>query len=280
MSGTILLGYDVESASESTGGFLEGARALHDRYEVPWAIYLTGQTVEKCADAIRKVVDNPLLTVCQHTYSHMLLKYVYMTPGDAEGVGDLESNAFIGGGTPEAVREEISKTQALIHDLLGVQCHGITGPWLYYRGLVDRPDLLQILQDCGMKWVRMWGRDYRDCQPTPFSVQPFFYVHQGFPEILELGVQGYQDDFYWNQFDDRRHGETYEDYLHATLEEVATHDWVWNVDAHDHSTPTPEAFAETKGKWLEAFIARGQELGIRFAAPDAFYEEMHQAVHA
>lgn len=50
---------------------------------------------------------------------------------------------------------------------------------------------------------------------TPFTEQPFFYGDQGYPDILELGVQGYQDDFYWDRFDDRRHGDTYDDYLFA-----------------------------------------------------------------
>jgi len=92
----------------------------------------------------------------------------------------------------------------------------------------------------------------------------------------ELGCQGYQDDFYWNRFDDRRHGDTYQDYLYATLEEVAENDWVWNVDAHDHNTPTKEAFFETKGKWLEDFIARAKTLGIRFASSVEFYKEAKQ----
>ena len=43
----------------------------------------------------------------------------------------------------------------------------------------------QILQDNGIRWARTYGRDYRDCQPTPFTVQPFFYADQGFPDILE-----------------------------------------------------------------------------------------------
>lgn len=85
MSGTIVLGYDVETASESTGGFLEGAQKLHDKLDIPWTIYLTGKTVEACAAAVRRVVGNPLLTVAQHTYSHTLLKSIY-TGGHLPGV--------------------------------------------------------------------------------------------------------------------------------------------------------------------------------------------------
>ncbi|MFH1731458.1 MAG: polysaccharide deacetylase family protein [Planctomycetota bacterium] len=274
MSGTILCGYDVESVGRGTMGFLEGAAALHEELGVPWTIYLTGQTVEACGDAIRPMVDDPRLTVGQHTYSHMLLKSVYMAPGDGKPVHGTCPNHFQKGGTLEEIRDQIAKTQALIRDVLGVASCGMTGPWGYYRGLVDRPDILQILADNGIRWIRANARDCRDCQPTPFTEQPFFYADQGFPDILELGVQGYQDDFYWDRFDDRRHGDTYQDYLFATLKEVAANDWVWSVCSHDHKTPTREAFDATKGRWLRDFLVRAVETGCRIIAPETLYDEM------
>ncbi len=274
MSGTIICGYDVETASDSTLGFLQGAEILHRKLEVPWTIYLTGKTIEKCGDEIRKMVDNPLLTIAQHTYSHTLLKSVYMTPHDGKPVHGSSPNFFNAGGGIIEIRDEITKTQDLINDLLGVKCRGLTGPWGYYRGLVDRPDVLQILQDNGIRWIRTNARDFRDCQPTPFTEQPFFYDDQGFPDILELGVQGYQDDFYWDRFDDRRHGDSYQDYLLAMLNEVSKNHWTWNICSHDHGTPTKEAFQETKGKWILDFLTRAKDLGFRFLSPDKLYEEM------
>ena len=277
MRPTILLGYDVETASQSTAGFLEGAAILHAEHDVPWTIYLTGKTVEAFPDPVRQAVNNPLLTICQHTYNHMLLKSVYMTPGDGKPVHDSFPNFFKQGGSLEELRDEITRTQQLIRDLIGIECHGLTGPWGYYRGLVDRPDLLQILQDNGIRWIRAYARDHRDCQPTPFTAQPFFYADQGFPDILELGIQGYQDDFYWDRFDDRRHGPEYRDYLYAMLDEVAANGWVWNLCSHDHGTHTREAFDATKGKWIGEMISRAKDLGIRFLSPSQLYEEMRNS---
>ena len=279
MSGKVILGYDVETASDNTAGFLAGARRLHREHGVPWTIYLTGRTAEACTDTILEVMEGEadLLTVGQHTYNHVLFKSVFMTPGDGKPVHDGFPNFFKEGGTPEQLRQEVASTQQLLRDRLGLECTGLTGPWGYYRGLADRPDLLRLLADNGIRWVRTWARDHRDCQPTPFEVQPFFYVDQGFPEILELGVQGYQDDFYWDRFDDRRHGETYEDYLFATLEQVADEDRVWNLCSHDHGTPTAEVFFETKGRWLGAVIERARQLGVRFASPPDLYEELKAA---
>ena len=33
MSGTLVLGYDLESSSESTAGFMAGAADLHEKYD-------------------------------------------------------------------------------------------------------------------------------------------------------------------------------------------------------------------------------------------------------
>ncbi len=280
MSGTIICGYDVETASDNTIGFLEGAEELHDRLGVPWTIYLTGTTLEKHSEMISRMVDNPLLTIGQHTYSHMLLKSIYMTPGDGKPVHNSYPNFFKKGGSLPEIREEIEKTQVLMHNLLGVECHGMTAPWCYYRGLADRPDLLEILSDNGIQWIRSNARDSRDCQPTPFTEQPYFYADQGFPDILELGVQGYQDDFYWDRFDDRRYGDSYRDYLFAMLQEVSEKNWVWNICSHDHDTSSKEVFHETKGKWIRELLERAADLGIRFLSPDELYEEMKSANHA
>ena len=273
MNGTMVFGYDIETASENTVGFLEGATEMHEKHGVPWTIYLTGQTVEQCTDAIRKCMQSPLVTVAQHTYSHVLLKSVYMTPGDGKPVHGAEPNFFKEGGSLDQIREEISKAQGIIKDLLQVDCRGLTGPWCYYRGLVDRPDILQILQDNGIRWIRTNARDYRDCQPTPFTEQPFFYADQGFPEILELGVQGYQDDFYWERFDDRSHGETYQDYLFAMVDETAKNGWVWNLCSHDHRTPTKQEFWRER-KWIADLIGRARDAGLRFASPPEIYNQL------
>ena len=91
-------------------------------------------------------------------------------------------------------------------------------------------------------------------------------------------MQGYQDDFYWDRFDDRRHGDTYQDYLFAMLREVVAKNWVWNVCSHDHKTPTREAFDATKGRWLRDFLVRAVDLGCRIIAPETLYDEMRTPI--
>ena len=89
-----------------------------------------------------------------------------------------------------------------------------------------------------------------------------------------MGVQGYQDDFYWDRFDDRRFGDSYQDYLFAMLEKVADESLVWNVCSHDHGTVDVEAFFQTKGAWIEELIIRAKDMGIRFISPPDLYAEM------
>ena len=164
MKAGIILGYDIESANENTQGFLEGASELHAEYNVPWTVSLTGQTAEMRTDDIKKIMDDPLVTIGQHTYSHILLKSIYMRPGDGKPIHDAFPNFFKRGASLERIDEKITKTQRIIRDKLGVECRGLTGPWGYSRGLMDMPDVLEILQRNGIRWIRTNARDLRDCQ--------------------------------------------------------------------------------------------------------------------
>ena len=149
--GSIVFGYDVESASDATGGFLQGAQKLHRKHDVPWAIYLTGQTLLSRVEDVRAGRDDPLLSIGQHTFNHILLKSIYMRPDDGKPIHGHSPNFFHQGGTLERIQEEIKSTQALIADLLEIECQGLTGPWGYHRSLVDRPDILKLLSDNGIR---------------------------------------------------------------------------------------------------------------------------------
>lgn len=274
MAGTLLVGYDIETASDSTRGFLQGAQRLHRELNIPWAIFTTGQTMEARRADLEALADDPLVTPAQHTYSHILLKTVYMQPGDGKPVHG-PGLTFLGmGATLEKIEEEITRTQALFQAIYGKPCRGLTGPWNYYRGLCDRPDILAILHRAGLRWLRTYGRDARDCQPVSHDLKPFFYADQGFPDMLECFLHGYQDDFYWDRFDDRRHGPRYEDYLAWAVDNVAERDLVWALDAHDHGTPTVEAFDQTKGAWLRPLFERALARGVRCCGYEEYYREM------
>ncbi|MHA1697384.1 MAG: hypothetical protein ACTSWN_00935, partial [Promethearchaeota archaeon] len=61
-------------------------------------------------------------------------------------------------------------------------------------------DILAVLHDCGIRFIRSYGRNERSFNPVPLDVQPFFYKEQGFPDLLECPVQGWQDCIWRDRF--------------------------------------------------------------------------------
>ena len=274
MPGTILVCYDVETASRHTLGFFDGAIAMHEQFDIPCTMFLTGTTMEACGDACQAADQHPLVSLGQHTYSHVLLKTIFMQPGDGKPCSHTDGLTFCNEGSDlETIRFDVTRAQQLFEKLFGRPCRGLTAPWGAYRGLLDRPDILRVLDEIGLTWIRSYARDHRDCQPTPFEVQPLFYKDQGLDDFLEIPVQGYQDDFYWERFDDRSHGPDYADYLCWAIDHVVANDLVWCVNSHDHDTETADAFEANKGVWLRAVLAKARSAGVRFMTCEALYQE-------
>jgi len=273
--GTILVCYDVETACQSSVGFFDGATAMHEELDIPCNIFLTGTTMDFCPDACQAAGRHPLVSLGQHTYSHVLLKTIYMQPGDGQPCPHTDGAPTLvnEGADLETIRADVTRAQKLFEKLFGRPCRGLCAPWGAYRGMMDRPDILRILDDIGLKWIRSYARDYRDCQPTPYEVQPFFYADQGFGDLMEFPVPGYQDDFYWERFDDRAHGPDYADYLAWAVDHVVANDYVWTVSSHDHDTETVESFEAHKGVWLRSVLGRAKDAGARFMTCEDLYQE-------
>ena len=135
-SGAMLIGYDVEWLGDSdvTPQFLEQARELHNPLGVPATLFVVGQTLERGIPCFRAIASDPLFDLQQHTYSHQLLKAVY--------IEDDRSARVVRGVSLDETREKVRKTTALLRQHLAVKSIGLTGPWCYYHGLRDRPDIL------------------------------------------------------------------------------------------------------------------------------------------
>lgn len=172
---TLLMGYDVKSSEpDVTRRFLELAWELHNRC----SFFLVGRTLEFVgAEIFKPFLDNLLFAIQQHTYSHLLLK--------SSLYRQRRENPSGKGGKLEEIEEDVGKASRLLKEMLGMNCIGLRGPWGYYRGLCDRPDILEIFYKLGIRFTRTWARNENDFQPTPLEVQPFGYTHTGFPDILE-----------------------------------------------------------------------------------------------
>jgi len=194
-----LLGYDIEAPperSEETRHFLNTAGEMHRNLGAPCTFFVCGKTLEANAEEFRKVRRGyPFIDIQQHTYSHILLKSLVQKLDSPWADGDT-GKVFLEKGTTvykgeslQRIAEEVSKTSALLKDILGVECAGLTTPYGFYRGLADRPDILEILDKLGIKFVRSWSRNENDWVPLSLDIQPFFYGPQGFGRMMEFPVQ-------------------------------------------------------------------------------------------
>lgn len=263
----LLIGYDVERAAEPeiTRVFLRKLRETHREH--PCTLFLLGQVIENNAHELEGLADDPMFDFQQHTYSHQLLKTVCMDKGDGEMV------VYRGASLTE-IEDEVAKTSELIRKYFDKECLGLTGPWGYYRGLADRPDILEILHRLGIRFTRTYARDHHDFQPVPFEVQPFWYEPQGFPDVLEIPIHGWQD-VYWREISGWQNITGYSSYLLECLDYVAERDIVWSHATHDWSSIRSDPEMSVIRDLLNAADRRGVEV----EAYDKFYQASKERVH-
>ena len=262
--GTMLIGYDVEAVweKETTGRFLREARRLHHELQIPATLFVVGQTLERWLPAFREIAADPLFDLQQHTYSHQLLKTVYIDNGTSirvvRGVGLKE------------ISREVRKTSRLLRRRLGVGCIGLTGPWCYYRGLRDRPDILQVLWEEGIRFTRTDGRNEKDWHPVPIDLQPYWYDRLGFPQMLEVPIHGWHDCVLREEvlgWDDL-HG--YVEAVKPYVDRAADEQKVFSYLQHDGSSIR----GDPRMQATEALLRYAQDRGLQFMSYRAFYERM------
>ena len=269
----LLIGYDTESAAvgEGLARFLgpevpqyrcaldpETARRgvtllarLHDELEAPCTFFVCGRTLLHALDALEAVAASPLFDVQQHTYSHVVFRDVRYRPTGSDVEAVLPETPAV------ALREELAFTSELIRKYLGRECIGLRTPFGHYRGLRDRPDLLQIIADAGLRYVTSWGRNEDNGNPTPW-VQPFAYTEEGFPGLLEIPFQFWLDGVW---FDAHGYGEGkgFLKALRGAIDEIAEQDLVFATAFHEWCAV---AANEEETGWIRGLIEYARERGV------------------
>jgi hypothetical protein len=259
--GTILLGVDVETPSNGSVYARCGAEMFAELgADVTW--YVTGTALQAAEEAFAAADGCEHIDVQIHTYDHILWKSVLTEVPPGRTVCGKTDWFFKAGASPARIADDLDRCVAAYTRIFNRPPQGLTCPWGYYRGLGDRPDLLGLLSDADIRYVRSFARNETDGQPVPLDWQPFFYSLQGFPDLLELLVHDYQDDYLYTEFTGRPAG-TYPEHLRATADRVAADDLVWSMASHDHACDTPEKFA-TKTSWMIETIRYARSLGIAF----------------
>jgi len=271
--GTILVGYDTETAAvgEALSLFTESpnfplyARALdpdtcqealellteiHADVGVPATLFVCGRTLLHALEPVRAARASGLFDVQQHTFSHVPFKDIVYSP-EPGLVGTIRA------APREALLEELAFTSRLIREHLGSECVGLRTPFGYYRGLRDRPDLLEIVRTTGLRYVTSWGRNEANSNPTPW-VQPFAYAEEGYPDILELPFQFWLDVVWFDQHGYDTGSELMEA-LKGAVDIVAEEDIVYGTCFHDWVAVASD---ERRLGWLRGFLRYALEKGV------------------
>lgn len=238
MSGILLVGYDVERIpgrvpgekwvgrplrEDSTAVFLRRAVEVHGAVGVPATIFMVGANIERHVRELEACLASGRFEIAQHTYEHYPLKTV---------VEESPDNVYLPAVPAARLEEQLARPVELLRKHLGVECRGVTAPYCYYRGLADRPDILELVARHGMRYVRSYGRNSRDYFPLGWDVQPFWYARQGFPDLLEIPLQGWIDA-QWR----REHGwanwAAYHEHLKQQVDFVAAEGLCWSHCQHD-----------------------------------------------
>jgi peptidoglycan/xylan/chitin deacetylase (PgdA/CDA1 family) len=270
---TLLVGYDTETAAvgevlslftqspnfpryefaldpENCGRALEIIARVHQSVGAPGTLFVCGRTLLHALDAVRRAQATGLFDVQQHTFSHAPFRDIHYEGGP----GAL---AVIPASPPVALREEVALTSRLLRDHLGVDCVGIRTPFGYHRGLRERPDLLAILRECGIRYTTSWGRNEENGNPTPW-VQPFAYAEEGYPDILELPFQFWLDVVWFDQHGYET-GPAFLEALKGAVDHIVEHDLVYGACFHDWVMPASD---EERVGWLRGFLAYARDRGV------------------
>lgn len=265
----VLFGVDVESAGPATKQFAEAMLPIIHDLELPMTWYVTGATLEAYPDLFGQVEDDPLVDLQGHTYAHTLLKTVLIRIPPGETIHGHQNWLYKAGATVDEVEADLVRCQQVFADILGRPATALTGPWGYYRGLADRPDLLEIVHRLGFRALRTYARWVDDTQPVPLDIQPSFYSLQGYPDVLECPIQNFQDEYLWQQWTKPGPEDRYIDNLKAFADEVARRGAVWSICSHDHARDM-----DSKTQWFAEITTYCRKLGGRFLTISQYYDEM------
>jgi len=282
---TVLIAYDVETmarepqypgarlvrrffgseAAVSTiaRSFLRNVIRLHTETATPATLFVSGVTVEENPDIVREVRDCELLELASHGYSHKAFKTVQE---DFDGKPGFRME----GAPVEEIAFEIESGRRAL-ERVGVAAAGLTAPYSYKGGLLDRPEVRQMLLAAGFRYVRSWGRDGNDCSPLSFEVQPFFYDDG----LLEAPICSWFDVNWRGANDGWRaengfNNQAFRQMIEDSLQEVVRRDAVWSTGFHDWSM----AAADPDLSSVEHLIRRARELGVNFMLHREFLEWM------
>ncbi len=167
--------YDVEADPEVSVPATRAVAAVHRRHEAPATFFIVTRLLEAAGQEFRAVLDDHLFDIQSHTHTHARLK------------------ELVERGEKDALRREIEVPRKLIRETFGRDAEGLTTPGGYTDGLQGEGELLGLLHESGIRFVRSDARGPKETVPAPLT-QPYWYAAEGFPDVLELPPQLWHDN--------------------------------------------------------------------------------------
>ena len=293
---TILFGYDVElcdpAEAEVTRQFLRIADRIHKETGTPCTLFVCGRTLENSPDAFRELQQDARYDLQSHMYAHSLIRPdVQWHEGRHVGDPNLGQVSITRAASLEQVRAELARTKELLAEVLGTQNLGLRAPTGSYMGLLDRPEVLDILWELGIRYVSSYHlhvQDFRHWKLAPVEpqdiIQPFWYgqvkqqlgyhladgeadLPPHLPDILEFPLLGAAIDCVWK---DVYGYDSYDEYLKAAkliIDVIARENLVLTYVQHDWSSIRGDpTMAHTR-----AIIEYAQEKGVQLTTHTAYY---------
>lgn len=227
----------------------------HRDLDVPATLFVCGRTLVHALPALLEARDTGIFDIQQHTYSHVLFKE------------DRWQGGLFRASPEEALRHELAASSHLIKEHLGLECIGLRTPHGYWQGLSDRPDLLEILADTGIRFVSSWGRNAENSNPTPLDIQPFWYSEEGHPDILEIPFQHWLDGFWFEEFG-RDRGKEFLEVLKKAINSIVDNDLVYGVAFHEWAMLL---YNEAGTGWAKGMMEYALEQGVEVMSYGDYY---------
>ena len=228
---------------------------------MPATLFVVGCNIERLRPQLEACLASGWFEIAQHTHEHFPLKTV---------VEESPDNVYLPGLPFDRIEEQLARPVELLQRHLGVRCRGVTAPYSYYRGLADRPDILEIIARHGMSYVRSYGRNSQDYFPLGWDVQPFWYDRQGFPDLLETPMQGWIDA-QWRREHGWQNWAAYHDYLKKQIDRVAAGGLCWSHCQHDWTS----VLYDEPLAWTRKFLQHAAER-LEILTHCDFYQRMRR----
>jgi peptidoglycan/xylan/chitin deacetylase (PgdA/CDA1 family) len=199
---------------------------------LPGTLFVVAKKIEDDASSFAPYTNSAMLEFQQHTYTHLALKACMRDTDGTLGIVDWPTAQ-----SGDDVRAEVRTANRILEQKLGIRCHGLSAPFGYFMGFADRPDILKILHEEGIRYVRSFQLNKEGralAEPLPLDFDLFSYEPQGYPDILEFCFKGHSDvgwalKYGWESRDE------YVNYLKHSIDIVERTNSVWGIVMHDWS---------------------------------------------